>query len=376
MTGARQPLGIGDVRRHHLSVVLGELVDRGPRSRAALAQRTGLTKATVSALVADLLDRGLVEELATPPAGRVGRPAIDVAASAGHVAGLGLAVDVDHVAAGVVDLTGRVRVLHRRPSDNRAARLGTVLDRLRRVAARALGDAEAEGMACVGGALSLPGLVDPAGTLLVAPNLGWTAIAGDDLVARLGLPAGIAVTLDNEANLAARAELRFGAGRDLSSFVHVSAGVGIGAGVVLDGRLVRGAHGFAGELGHVVVDRTGRPCACGSRGCLETIAGSAADASSDAVAAALAAALRSVVQIIDPQAILLGGSLAGRGDDFAAAVGDRLQGAALSARWPCDVRPARLGPDAALIGAASVALDAVVADPTLVPRRSPADRTA
>ena len=152
----------------------------------------------------------------------------------------------------------------------------------------------------------------------------------------------------------------------------MSGGIGIGAGIVLDGRVARGAHGFAGEIGHVVVDPGGRPCACGARGCLETIAGSDSDAPPARRADALAAALRSVVHLIDPEAIVLGGTFADLGDDFCALVRDRLRATTLGARWsPCDVRPAALGVDASLIGAATVALDVVVADPTVVAARAP-----
>ncbi len=370
-------MDITDVRRHHLSVVLRQLVRNGPRSRATLAQETGLTKATVSLLVAELLDRDLVQELDTSRDGRVGRPGTDVAAAGRGVGGLGLEIDVDRVAATVVDLTGEVRANRARTGDNRKVRSGRVVDRLRKVAREVLAEADAAGIRCVGGTLALPGLVDPgSGTLLVAPNLHWFDADVASAVKRLELPPTLPLTVDNEANLAALAELRFGAGQGLSSFVHVSGGIGIGAGIVLDGRLVRGAHGFAGELGHVIVDPSGRPCACGARGCLETIAGADGDASPGQIAEALAAALRSVVHILDPEAILLGGTFTALGDDFAATVRDRLHEITLGARWSaCDVRLAAAGADATLIGAATVALDGVLADPTIVATR-PSIRTA
>jgi predicted NBD/HSP70 family sugar kinase len=365
-------MDVSDVRRHHLAVLLGHLVRSGPRSRATLAHETGLTKATVSQLVADLLDRDLVAELDTPKDGRVGRPATDVAATGLGVGGLGLEIDVDRVAASVVDLTGAVRVRRERRGDNRRARAGRVIDRLGAVAGEVLAEAAAAGVDCVGATLALPGLVDPAsGTLFVAPNLHWFDADLASVTARLDLPPALALTVDNEANLAALAELRVGAGRGLSSFVHLSGGIGIGAGVVLDGRLVRGAHGFAGEIGHVVVDPGGRRCACGARGCLETVAGADADGDPDQIAAALAVALRTVVHLVDPEAILLGGTFAALGADLAAAVRDQLAATTLGARWsPCDVRPAALGADATLIGAATVALDAVLADPSIVATRS------
>ena len=376
---ARPTMDLSDVRRHHLSVVLEHLVRNGPRSRAALATETGLTKATVSALVADLLDRGLVDELATPTAhraGRLGRPATDVGVAGHRVGALGLEIDADEVAAGVVDLTGEVRTLHRQVSPNRDEPAAAIIDRLSQVTAAALADAVALGIECIGATVALPGLVDPgSGTLFVAPNLHWFDADLSSLAGRLGLPDGLAFAVDNEANLAALAELRHGAGQQHASFVFVTAGVGVGAGVVIDGQVLRGAHGFAGELGHLVVDPAGPPCACGARGCLETYIRDGGDHSNGGdhsdggeLAAHLAAALRTVVHLLDPQAIVLGGSLAARGDEFAERVATRLRDNTLGARWhPCVVRRSTLGADAAILGAATAALDHVISDPTTVP---------
>ena len=367
----RLPMDLSSVRRHHLSVVLEHLVRNGPRSRAAIAQETGLTKSTVSALVADLLERELVEELDTPRAGRVGRPAVDVGVAGRRVGALGLSIDVDSVAACIVDVSGDVRVVRRRNAANRDARASQVVTRLRAVTTRAVDAADALGIRCIGAALALPGLVDAASrTLFVAPNLHWfdadlAALTGD-----LGLPTGLPMAVDNEANLGALAELRHGAGRDVSSFVYVSAGVGVGAGIVVDGRVVRGAHGFAGELGHVVVDPDGRRCACGARGCLETIIGADRHATLDRAADALAVALRSVVHLVDPDAVVLGGALTAYDDALAGAVAERLCRTTLGARWhACAVRMSAISADSPLLGAATTALDAVVADPTLVPLR-------
>jgi predicted NBD/HSP70 family sugar kinase len=362
-------MDLTDVRRHHLSLILGTLVGRGPLSRAELAQGIGLTKGTVSSLVADLLDRHLVEELDTPRAGRVGRPGTAVAVSGRTVGGVGIEIGVDHVSAVVVDLTGGSRSLVRHDVDNRDRSTDEVLDGVRRVTASVLAAAEEQQLRCAGAALAVPGLVDPAtGTVVVTPNL--RRVDGDLSVTptELGLPPTSALTIDNEANLGALAELRAGAGRGVSSLVYQSGGRGVGAGIVWDGRLVRGSHGFAGEVGHVVVDPAGAPCSCGARGCLETVAGAGAGADDATVADALAVALRSVVHVLDPEVLVLGGTLAQRGPDFADAVRDRLSANTLGASWsPPDVRTSGLGAEAALLGAAAVTLDAVTADPTLVP---------
>jgi predicted NBD/HSP70 family sugar kinase len=374
---SRRPTGlamdVSDVRRHHLSLVLHQLVREGPRSRAALAQELGLTKATASALVADLLDRELVAELDTPRGGGVGRPATAVAASGSRIGGLGLQIEGDHVAACLVDLTGTVRSRHRRDGDNRDLSTARVVTRLRKVVGSVVAEADALGIDCIGATLAVPGLVDTdAVKLYVAPNLHWFDADLADVTSRIGLPGGLAVSADNEANLGALAEQRFGAARGLSSFVYVSGGIGIGAGIVTDGHLTRGAHGFGGELGHVVVDPEGRTCTCGARGCLETVAGKERLADPAIAAAALAAALRNVVHLLDPEAIVLGGTFAALGPPFAADVADRLAATTLGARWhPCEVLASTLGVDAALIGAATVALDPVLTDPTVVATRRP-----
>lgn len=367
-------MDVGALRRHHLSLILEHLLAHGPRSRVGLATGTGLTKASVSNLVSDLLERGLVQELDAEPGGRVGRPARDVMVVGSSVAGLGLEIDVDHVAAAIVDLHGHEPVRYRTARDNRTATAGQALAALRPLAARALRDAATSGIRCVGATLALPGLVDPAGgQLYIAPNLPRFQLPAGVAEARLQLPGGIPLRTDNEADLGALAELHFGAGREHASYVYVSAGIGIGAGIVVDGRLVRGAHGFAGELGHIVVDPNGRRCGCGARGCLETVIGTRA--ASSASADALADALRSVVHVLDPEAVVLGGRFAGWGAGFAESVEARLRERTLGSAWhPCRVRPSRFGSDAALVGAAAAALSRVLDDPTIVPRSGQAQQ--
>ena len=126
-----------------------------------------------------------------------------------------------------------------------------------------------------GVAVALPGLVEAqTGTLLRAPNLGWSGIpVADEIAARLPGLQDLAVRADNEANLAALAEHWQGVARDLENFVCVFGEVGVGGGIFIDGELFRGAHGFGGEFGHITVDPSGPPCKCGSSGCLETFVG-------------------------------------------------------------------------------------------------------
>lgn len=373
--GAHGAVSVTDVRRHHLAVVLRRLVRQGPRSRADLARETGLTKATVSTLVADLLERGLAAEVATQ-AGAVGRPATLVAASGPAAVSLGLQVEADHVSACAIDLTGQVLATERRHRDNRRGGPDAVLGRLAEVTAAVLDAVPRSGGRVLGACLAVPGLVEPGGAeVLVAPNLAWSRLDLRDLSEVLGLPSGVGVVVDNEANLGALAELDRSDGA-APSFVYVSGGVGVGAGIVVEGRLLRGVHGFGGEIGHLVVDPAGSRCACGARGCLETVVGAGRPASTAVRAQALARALTGVVHLLDPAAIVLGGTFSGD-EGLASLVAAQLHRRTLAGRWrPCAVRPSPLGVDAALLGAARRGLEGVLADPTVVERRAAAGRRA
>lgn len=363
---SQAPVRHGAMRAQNLGLVLGEVARSGPLTRAALAELTGLTKTTVSRLVGDLLESGLVSEAPAVPDGERGRPGVEVSLSGDRVAALGLEVNVAYLAACVVDLTRRVRVRKTVRRDNRADRPEDVLSAL-----RALGDAavaQAEGLRVAGTVLAIPGPVG-GGRVHNAPNLGWRDV---DVAALLGRP----VTVENEANLAALGELEFGAAP--ADFLYVSGETGVGAGLVSGGALFRGVSGMAGELGHVAVTSGGPPCRCGATGCLEVYAGrdvlpapealAAGDASAreDCARAgrALGVALASAVNLLDPGTIVLGGCYTPLFEWLAPSVQD-----VLSERLT-RLRPAlpslvasRTGPDAAVLGAAGQVLQKVLAEP-------------
>ncbi len=250
------------VRLGNLRTVLLALVDK-PGSRADLAARTGLTKATLSNLTEPLLANGvLVEEPATLTG--VGRPSKPLRFHPAGPVAIGVEVNVEHLAVEVLGLDGETVHRHRVHADHRRATADEVLDQVVALVRQHTGD-----RAVLGVGLAVPGVVHD-GTVVRAPNL--PNLVGVDLADRIGARLGLDVELDNEANLAALAHLwpKHLAGED---FVHVTADVGIGAGVVLNGEVYRGASGFAGELGHVVIERDGVECTCGSRGCVERYAG-------------------------------------------------------------------------------------------------------
>ena len=391
-SAARSPLQHAGMRASNLALVLGELDDARALSRAQLAARTGLTKSSVSGLVADLVEGGLVAEAAagsgqdgSTTARDRGRPASTLHVDRQGAAGLGLEVNVDYLAAVVTDLGGTPRYRHVVTRDNRGSRSGEiarVLDALIGLAAAARGAADEQGLPLAGLSVAVPGAVVD-GHVVTAPNLGWADV---DLAAGLAaaLPdALLAPRVDNEANLAALGELWFG-GQAPEDFVHVSGEIGIGGGVVVGGRLFRGAHARAGELGHVVLDPDGPACSCGGRGCLERLAGQDAIVAAAGVsdraelldrcaagdARALGAvreaggrlgvALASVTNLLDPDAIVLGGLFADLAPWLRPGVEDAL---ARHLASPPEVLTSRLGAEAAVRGAAGSVVRRVIADP-------------
>ncbi|MDR2252440.1 MAG: ROK family protein [Bifidobacteriaceae bacterium] len=391
------------LRSHNLHLVY-QLIAQSeqPLSRAQVAERVGMTRATSSSLVDRLIAGGLLEELDSRVSGRAGRPATPVRPARGTLAGLGLEINVDYVGARAVDLAGQVlaeRVepasLAGLPPDEACRALAAAARAVRRrLAARRI--------PLVGAVVAVAGPVDRAtGRLRSAPNLGWRDV---DLPALVGARLRLApIGADNEASLAARAELA-AAADPAASFVYVSGGIGIGAGLVREGALYGGAHGWAGELGHVTVDVSGPPCACGASGCLEQYAGrrailaraapkpAAPDdrrdpasragpediarlarqgdpstlAALDEAGRAIGLALAGAINFTDIGTVVLGGDFTQLAPFLKPRLVAELERRVVSWGWsPTDqlVRPA-LGPTLpALTGAALAATDRVAADP-------------
>lgn len=270
-TGPR-PADFTDVRATNLAVVLRYVRAHAPCSRADIAASTGLNKATVSSLVGDLLDRRLVRETGLTE-NRIGRPATMLMLDGSLYAAIGLEVDADALTAVAIDLAGERLLQWRRSFTGLSDAPGKAIATIAALAHRAVGRVQKDGKQVLGLTVGVPGLVDGGGTVRFAPNLDWHDVdVHGGLVRALGDPK-FPVQVDNDANLAATAEYRYGPYAGTPNLVYLTGGVGIGAGVVLDGRLLRGARGFTGEIGHVQVDPSGPVCACGRRGCLEAVAG-------------------------------------------------------------------------------------------------------
>jgi predicted NBD/HSP70 family sugar kinase len=358
-------VGQASVRAHNLALVLQTVANTADRmSRAAVAGATGLTRATVSALVDDLVAGALLTELEPSPRTGAGRPAIGLALAPDGPAGLGLEINVDYLAACVVGLTGVVRYRLVEHADQRPAGAARAMADLGVLATRARTLAEADGLPLAGAALAVPGLVAADGLVRVAPNLGWQDVDAPALLRTVPALADLPITVDNEANFAALGELRVdGEGTD---FVYVSGEIGIGAGIVLDGSLYRGVRGWSGEIGHLPVYPDGLPCRCGSRGCLEQYAGQEAIAAHGTAAAgtALGIALACVVNLLDVDTIVLGGSYAPLLPRLRPGIEAELNRRVLTADLaPVTLRAATLGADAAMRGAADAVIREVRADP-------------
>jgi len=269
------PADFAVVRATNLAVVLRHVHTNAPCSRADIAATTGLNKATVSSLVADLIDRRLLRETGLTER-RIGRPATMLVLDGEPYVALGIEVNTDYLALSAIDLGG-ARILSWRRSfdglDSTAARAATAIAALARRAAARI---DRQDRRIIGLTVGVPGLVTPAGVVANAPNLGWSDV---DLAAALrsalGNPA-YPVTVDNDANLGALAEYRYGAAAGHPDSAYLTGELGLGAGILVGGELVRGARGAAGEIGHVEVVVDGPLCACGRRGCLEAVAGTAA----------------------------------------------------------------------------------------------------
>ncbi|MEV7499161.1 ROK family transcriptional regulator [Streptomyces sp. NPDC093018] len=394
-----RPTGVGralpdtqqGMRRRNLARVLHAVSAEGSLSRAAVASRIGLTRAAVSTLVDELIRWGLLEELGPERPGRVGRPGSALAVSGRGPAGIGAEIGVDHLAVCAVDLRGAVRARAVRRGANRGRAPEQVIAELTALVGQVVAEAEQEELWPAGLAVAVPGLVARDGrTVVRAPNLEWR---DTDLGALL--PGDWPLTVDNEANFGALAELWLGAGTP-REFLHVSAEIGIGAAIVVDGRLLRGTRGFAGELGHVPVRPDGPACACGGRGCLEQYAGQEAvlraaglqpredlvgllaeragkgeegvRAALRDAGTALGIALTGAVNLLDPETVVLGGALAGLSPWLLPSLEAELTGRTAGPACPVAVSP--LGPEGPLLGAAHSVVRAVLDDPASVAKRS------
>lgn len=260
------------IREINLSIILNALRERSPLSRAALATGTGLNKTTVSSLVQQLIDENFVSESGVGK-NITGRPGILLQLNPRAGGMIGVEIGVDFISVILADFAAHVVWRHQERTDRRDAQ-SAILQRINANIQSAIQHAQKLNLPVLGIALGVPGLVDTqSGTLLYAPNLQWENVPLRQMLsARFDFP----VIVDNEATMAAFGESFFGVARGSRNVLYVSAGVGIGGGFVLDGRIYPGSAGFAGEVGHMTLEMQGPLCSCGNCGCWETLASQSA----------------------------------------------------------------------------------------------------
>lgn len=397
------------IRQHNLAAVLRRVAEHGPRSRAMLAVETGLTKTTVSSLVAELIELGLMRETGAELAGGTGRPARLVELAADGACALGLEISESYLAALAIDLTGAIRYERIVRSSNRELPAAGAVARLGSLVQEARAELAAAGLTPSGATVAVTGLVDSArGRVVMSPNFGWLEVSvGELLAAQLG--DGIPIYVENDANLAALAEAWQGAGRAVADFLYVHGlvrGLGVGGGIVIGGDLYRGATGFGAEIGHVTVDPAGPRCTCGNRGCLQLYVGQEALARRAGVAEGdfadfqsslaalveratarepvvlaalaetahwLAEALCSATNLLNCAAVVLGGYFGSLGRWLVAPLQAEIDERVFASRWsPCRVLISELGADVALRGAAALTLREVLANPAGLASVAPA----
>jgi len=372
-------------------------------SRAEIARRADLSRSTVSELVGFLLSTGLVSE-AGVGASRGGRRPINLEFQDEACGIIGLDIGATHLTAVLTDLRGRVLSAEYREWPVRTDPDGTRALAIELIVA-CLAKRPDVSRALLGIGIAVPSPVDPRHPERLSPLVlpDWGGRNGFDVIrSRFNVP----LFIDNDANLGALAEQWWGAGRGVPDFAYIKVATGVGSGHVIEGRVRRGATGVAGEIGHVAIDPRGAPCACGNRGCLVTFVGSTAlverartllpdfPASSlasvpltiEAIEAAaiaddpmavqvvseaaeyLGIAIAGLLNLMNPGAVIIGGGLSRVGHRLLAPLREVvLRRTFVSAVAASEIKHSELGPLGVAVGAATLVLEAALADPALFP---------
>lgn len=358
----------------------------GTATRSELVRTTGLSRTTIATLLADLQARGLVVETADPNgrAGARGRPPALLRLDPSAGAALGVDFGHRHVRVAVADLSSTLLAEASEPAEV-DTQADQVLDLAAGLVERVLAEAGVARDRVVGAGMGLPGPFDRTRQMINSATIlpGWV---GRDPAAELEARIGVHVEVDNDANLGALGEHRFGAGRGLTDAVYIKLATGIGSGLILRGALHRGATGIAGELGHVQVQSDGVVCNCGGRGCLQTVA--AVPTLLDAARAAhgpeltlpgllelvaqgdfgarrivgeagraVGRVLSDLCNLVNPEAIIVGGDLSAVGEPLLAGIREAIDRHALpGAAEAVQVKAATLGERAEVLGALALVI--------------------
>ena len=380
------------VRRSNLSAIVRELHLRAPLSRSDLVAHTGLTRSAIRGLIGELVIGGLVSETRSAPGGAPGRPSPLVHPEPHAAVVVALEVNVDSLAVACVGFGGTVHHLVRVDRPRAHVTVDEIVADLVELATPILSAMPNEDE-IVGVGVAVAGIVRRAdGVVRQAPNLGWQdEPLGERLAAVL---PGVPIAVANESDLGGLAEHRRGAAVGAADVIYVMGEVGVGGNVIVDGQALVGAAGYAGEIGHMVVNPEGSLCGCGSVGCWETEigegamlrrAGRAASGGRDVVDELIAAAeagepqaleslahvarwlgigLASLINVLNPTLVVLGGVLERIHPLIAGELDEVLSHRALRAsRELLRVTPGALGADGPLLGAAELAFEPMLADP-------------
>jgi len=369
------------------SQIFTTVLSQGPLTRLEVARRAGLSAAAVTKAVRPLLAAGyLVEAVDEEARPALGRPASLVRVDGGRALFIGVKATGGELIGVLTDLRCRIRLARRVPLTDRAAM--AVLGPMEELVHELLAAAEDFGAPVLGLGVAVSGDVDRTeGVVRYSPFLGWRDVSLAELAAKT---TGLPVTVENDVRALTVAEQWFGAGVGLTDFAVVTVGAGIGCGLVVHGRVIAGAHGVAGEIGHVTVDPAGPPCHCGNRGCVEAIAGDAAivrrirestgiDVADTAEAVALAhrgvaeareayarageaigRGIATVANLFGPERVIISGEGLAAYDLFAEQIRDTFAAAAFGSAAQCDVHTRPLPFEEWARGAAATAIQSFI----------------
>ncbi|PKO00859.1 MAG: hypothetical protein CVU42_01730 [Chloroflexi bacterium HGW-Chloroflexi-4] len=257
------------VRRMNRAIILGVFRTQKTLSRARLATETGLNPSTVSSIISELINENLIRETDLIQSS-TGRPGRLLEINPGGGCAMGIEINVDYIEVLVSDFSANVLWRQRQPSKPETGQ-NLIMEQVLALVKQGADYILSQDSRLLGIGVGVPGMVDVAGGLLkLAPNLHWENVPIRKILAtHFDCP----IYVENEANAAALGEYYFGAVQNVKDFIYLSAGVGLGSGIVMDGKLFRGMFGFAGEAGHMTLDINGDMCGCGKRGCWETFVG-------------------------------------------------------------------------------------------------------
>ncbi|MGW0945684.1 ROK family protein [Streptomyces sp. NPDC002623] len=372
------------------SQIFTTALSQGPLTRLELARRAGLSAAAVTKAVRPLIESGYLVEDADPDAPvALGRPANLVRVDGGRALFLGLKLTGDEIIGVLTDLRCRILLARHVPLTDRAPK--AVLTSVAEIVRELLTEADGYGVRVMGLGIAVSGDVDRGeGVVRYSPFLEWRDVPLAELASTV---TGLPVTVDNDVRALTVAEQWFGAGVGLSDFAVVTVGAGIGCGLVVHGRVVAGAHGVAGEIGHVTVDPNGPLCHCGNRGCVEAVAADPAilarirertgvevTGTAEAVelarrgdpeareayaraGEAIGRGIATVANLLGPERVVISGEGLAAHDLFAEQIRSAFAAAAFGSAAQCDVQTRPLPFEEWARGAAATAIQSFITDP-------------